>query len=97
DLVPDPHQRVQRGHRVLVDHGDLAATDVPELLLGQARKVTPGEGDAATGDLQRLGEQSHDREHRQRLARAAIPHHTDDLALAQLQVDAVDDLEVLRP
>ena len=45
DLVADPHGRVERGHRLLEDHGDVAAADAgqPPLAAPTRSWSTPGE------------------------------------------------------
>jgi hypothetical protein len=41
DLVADGQHRVQRGHRVLEDHGDLLAPDLAHRLLVEVEQVAP--------------------------------------------------------
>ena len=45
DLVGDPHHRVERGHRLLEHHPDLAAADVAHGRLRQPEELPAGEAD----------------------------------------------------
>ncbi len=47
DLVADPHHRVERGHRLLEDHADLAAAHVLHRGLVEREQVAPVEPDRA--------------------------------------------------
>ena len=53
DLIADSVQRVQRRHRVLVDHPDTAAADLVELTPLQLQHVDPAEQSLAAADPQR--------------------------------------------
>ena len=60
DLVPDRQQRVQRCHRFLEDHGDLAAPHRPHLVIRELQQVGAIHLYAARGDLPgRHGDQPH--------------------------------------
>ena len=50
ELLADGHRRVQRGHRLLIDHGDLRAADPPQLLLAHGAHVAALEQDLAADD-----------------------------------------------
>jgi hypothetical protein len=65
DLLADAHQRVQRGHRILIDHRDLVAADLAQLPFVQPGQLPAGEPDVPAGDPQRRAEQAHDRQHGQ--------------------------------
>ena len=91
DLRPDRQRRVQRGHRVLEDHRDLAAAHVLELPLAQLRQVTAVVEDGAGDDLGRwLRDQAHDRERGDRLAAAGLADDPERLALLDREADPVD-------
>ncbi len=81
DLQADGQHRIERGHRLLEDHRDVAAADGAHVVLGQLEQIAALEQDAparhAPGGL---GEQSHDRQRRYRLAAARLPHQRDHLA-----------------
>ena len=89
DLPPDPHDRVQRGGRVLEDHADLAATNLAHVALGEAEKVAPGKRDTPGDDLPRLRYEAHDRQRQHRLAAAGLADDADDLARSHAEGDAV--------
>ena len=91
DLRPDRQRRVQRGHRILEDHRDLAAAHVLELLLGELREVLPVEHDRAGDDLRRrLRDQAHDRERGHGLPAAGLADDAERLAALDREADAVD-------
>ena len=46
DLVADPHQRIERRHRLLENHRDPAAAHVLHVAFGEAEKVAPFEQDS---------------------------------------------------
>ena len=69
-LAPDQHGRIERGHRLLIDHRDLRAADGAQLPLGEARHVAALEPDRAIGDPPDPGEVAHDGERDRRLAAA---------------------------
>ena len=50
DLPADGEHRVERGHRVLKDHRDLAAADRAQLLVVQRKQVAAAEHRGALGD-----------------------------------------------
>ena len=47
DLQADPEHRIERGHRLLEDHGDLAAADAAHLLVGELEQLAAVEADGA--------------------------------------------------
>lgn len=79
DLVADPHPRVQRRHRFLKDHAKARATPRPHLGRPNAQQVATFKADPTASDLQRLGQQPHDRAGRHRLARPALADDAQDL------------------
>ena len=71
ELVSDGVDRIQRSHRILEDHGDLAAADALHLVLAEFEEVLSVELDPAGDDLARGRlDQAHDRHCRDRLAGA---------------------------
>src|SRR2546425_3941952 len=50
ELAPDGEHRVERGHRLLEDHRDLAAADPPHLLVGERQEVPALEADPTRHD-----------------------------------------------
>jgi hypothetical protein len=86
ELVLDGEHRVQRRHRVLEDHRHVLPADAL-----QDVRVGADELGAAVADRPaHVGcrQQTEDRHHRHRLARARLAHDGERLALAQLEVDA---------
>ena len=91
DQLPgDAQHRVQRGHRVLEDHGDVAAAHLADRVLVQVRQVAAAEGDRAADDAGRLVEQAHDRLGADALARAGFADDAERLARVKVEADAVD-------
>ena len=62
DLDADRHDRVERGHRILENHGDVLATDVAHPVLGKGEQVVAVEPDLATDPYPSVWKQTHDRE-----------------------------------
>src|SRR6266404_5461342 len=88
DLRPDPHDGVERRHRILEDDGNGSATDFPQRPISEGEQARFLEKDAAANDppWRRLN-QPKDREHADRFAAAALPD--DRKALAP--VDGIGD------
>ena len=63
DLVPNGEHGIERGHRILEDHGDLAATNLAQLILVHIEDVVALEDDLAADDFPwRVFDQPHDGE-----------------------------------
>src|SRR5207244_6785387 len=92
-LPEDREERVQRGHRVLEDHGDPAAADAPQLALALPRQILALEQDAAADDAAGPRQKPDDRETCRRLAAPRPPDAAQRLALAQGEADAVHRLD----
>ena len=87
DLVADPERRVERGLRILIDHGDARALDGAQLARTEAQQVDVVEPDRAGGDAPRRVEAPHHRERERALARAALADHRQGLAGPHREVD----------
>ena len=61
DLIPRPKDRVERGLRLLEDHGNTVAAHLHHLLLGGLDQVFALEEDLAFHDFARHADQAHDR------------------------------------
>src|SRR5476649_2873638 len=96
DLVADPHQRIERGHRLLEDHADAVAAQQAHLRRCQREEIAALEGDAAARDLQRRRQQPHDRAGGDRFARAAFAHDAQDLAGLEIEADVLDRVRAVR-
>src|SRR5690349_12976956 len=90
ELPADGEHRMQRGHRVLEDHPDLAARDCAELALAQPQEVGPVEAGAPFDD-RALRKEPEERQHRDRLAAAALAGDAEHLRGLDLVVDPVHD------
>jgi hypothetical protein len=93
DLRDDAQQRVQRAHRILVDHRHLAAAHLAQALGADAKEVLAREVHLAAHDLELRGKKLQYREHRQRLAGAAFADDGELLAGRHVEVDAPDQLD----
>jgi hypothetical protein len=93
DLRPDLERRVERRHRVLEDHRDLAAADVLHLPVVELRQVLAVEEDRPAYDLRgRFRNETHDRERRDGLAATGLTDDPERLALLHVEADPVDRL-----
>ena len=93
DLLPDGQHGVQRGHRLLEDHGDAVAADLAHLIFRQLQEIGPVEEDLAVHDLARgLGDQAHHGEGVHTLAAARLANDAQGLSFAQFIGEAVDSL-----
>jgi len=90
DLVADGQHRVQGGHWVLEDHGDLRPAQQTHLFRVELHQVPAAEYHRIGLDLAgRLGDQPHNREGVHTLAAAAFPHNAQGFALIQRVGDAI--------
>ena len=89
-LVADALHRVERGHRVLEHHRQLAAAQLAVVAVGEADQRAAVEAHVATGDAPGRVDEPHHRERGHGLARARLPHHRDGLARGERERHAVD-------
>ncbi|MNL12537.1 hypothetical protein D3C87_1334090 [compost metagenome] len=88
-LVAHLHQRVQRRHGFLEDHGHAVAAQLAQLGVRSVRDVAARQQDLPAFQAQHvLGQQAHDGAARDRLARPGLAHDADDFARAYGQADA---------
>ena len=93
-LLLDGQHRVEAGHRVLEDHGDLATAQVAHLGLAVGQQVLPVEADAAALDAPgRLGQQAHEGQAGDALAAAGFADDAERLAFVELEGHAVDGVD----
>ena len=91
DLVAHRVDRVERGHRLLEDDGDLAGADLVHLVLVERDQVPALPQDLAGLEAARRHvDQLQDRARRHGLAAARFAHHAHGLAAVDVQVDAID-------
>ena len=96
DLLAHAHDRVQAGHGVLEDHGDVLAADLLKLRRAEAEHIVAADRDlAAFDDSGGIGHQVQQCQSRGGLACAGLADQADGLALFQLKADAVDGLDHL--
>ncbi len=84
--------RIERGHGVLEDHGDLRPANLSHFIHGQLQQILPIELNLAR-DLPRLLDQPHDGQRRHALAAAGLPDHAQRLALSNVKGDVVNCLD----
>ena len=93
DLIAYSKDGIERCHRVLKDHGDLVASDLAHLLLGQFEQIPAFKDDLAFDDLAGMGDQAHDGHGRDAFARAGFTDDAQRLALVHGQIDAVNGFD----
>src|SRR6267143_2870525 len=97
NLPVDAEERVERGHRILQDHGDLSTTDAAHLARPFCRQLLPSEFDAAPDDARCRGEQTDDRQAGRGLAASRLADEPDRLAFAKRKADPVDRFDPTGP
>ena len=93
DLPADGEHRVERGHRVLEDHRDLAAADRAQVLVVEREQVAAAEHRRALGDAAVPGEDPEQRERGDALAAARLAHDPQRLAGGDVERDPVDGVD----
>src|SRR5260370_34180955 len=74
-LALDRENRVEGGHGFLIDHGNLLATDAPDLGVGQLKQVLTIEDDfPAHRFARRVWNEAHDGQRADTLARNTLSH-----------------------
>src|SRR6185437_15508740 len=92
-LVGDGEDRIERGHRVLENHGDSRAAQLFALGRAGFQQVAAVEENFAAGDrCGRGAEQAHYRFHRHRLAAAALADQRDLATLRYVERDTVQHM-----
>ena len=98
DLLADGVDRVQRRHRVLQDHRDLAAAVLAHFGFAELQQVDAFELDLAADDLAaRLRHQAQQRQAGHRLARTGLAHDAQRFARCNCEAYAVDRLHDAAP
>src|SRR5919199_4386464 len=95
-LPADRVERVQRGHRLLEDHGELGATNVIALALGELQEVGAAVARFARGRAVR-GQEPHHGHGGLALAGARFADERHRLALADIEVDAAHGFDDALP
>ena len=95
DLIADSHDRVQRGHRVLENHGHFVAAHFLQLFRLHCQDVLPVQPDLAAFDFpRRVWYQVENRARRSRFTRAGLSDEAQRAASADAEADAVDGMYV---
>ncbi|MNH95957.1 hypothetical protein D3C73_486110 [compost metagenome] len=94
DLRADAKHRVQRHHRVLENHGNGLATDLPQLVRLKADQFAAFKLDRALDDPAGFIDQADNREAGDRLSRSGFPDKAENLTGGQREGDAVDCLDL---
>src|SRR5215207_6560690 len=89
DLIADPHNWVQRRHRLLEDQRDARAPDLAHFALGEGQQIAPLEQDLAAGDAPGRLQQPQDRERGDRLAAPRFTDHAQRFTWRDLEADVV--------
>ena len=94
---PTVNTGLRRGHRLLEDHGDARAADLPHLGHRQAQQVAAVEHHPPGGDAPRVRHQAHDGQRQDRLAAAAFADDAERAPLRHPQRNAVHRRDLARP
>ncbi len=90
DLLADPVDRVQRGHRVLEDHPELVAAVVLHVAVRDVEQIGSLVEHLALEACVHAARQPHERHRGDALARARLADDPEHLAALELERDAVD-------
>jgi hypothetical protein len=93
-LRTDVHHRIERGHRILEDHGDLTAADLADLLGRHAEQVpAPEECFSSDHFPRRRLDQAENGQHRHALSASAFSDDPDRFPLLQREGDPIDGMD----
>jgi hypothetical protein len=93
DLFADREHRIERGHRLLQDHGHLGAAPGRQLCIRPPEYILTAEVHLSALDARRRRQQPHDRTARHALAAAALADQTQNFTLGDRERDAVDGFD----
>jgi hypothetical protein len=91
-LAADGHRRIERDHRLLEDHADMAAANGAHRFLGECRQILAAEQDAPTCMADRLGQETENGARQGRLAAARFADQGEDLSGRDVDIGAGDDV-----
>ena len=80
DLLANPHQRIERRHRLLEHHGDAAAAQRQPFRRAERQQVLAVEQDLAGFSRHRFRQQAHQRMRAHRFAGAGFSDHAEDFS-----------------
>ena len=85
-MVPDREGRVEAGHRLLKDHGDVMAAQLAHFFVRERGEIASAEADRAGNDAPGLRrDQPQDRQCRYRLAAPRLANYAKRLAPSQIE------------
>src|SRR5215510_5725818 len=91
DLIAHGKYRIQRGHGLLKDHGNLVAANFTHLLVAQFEKIMPAIANLAADDLsRRRRDQPHNRKRRDTLATTGLADESEGLPFRYVKTDTVN-------
>ncbi len=91
NLLFDRMERIERCHRLLEDHGDVVAANFAQFAVGGLQQILALEEDlAARMACRGIGQKPQDRICRDRLAGTGFADERDNLALVDIERDAID-------
>src|SRR5262249_40735969 len=91
DLIAHGKYRVQRGHGLLKDHGNLVAANFTHLLVAQLEEIVPAIANLAADDLSRWRrDQPHDRKRCDTLATTGLANESEGPPFRYVKTDAVN-------
>jgi len=97
DLVSDPHDRIERGQRVLEDHSDLVPSEFTHLFLVQFHQALPLKKDTAPCEPAWKRNQTHKTQARDGLSAAALSDDAQDLTSLQVKGDPINGMDGSSP
>ena len=107
DLITNCHNRVQRCHRILEDHGNLTTTHLAHFLFAQLQQVVSFIEDLTGKDLsRRIRNQTHDASRQCRFTCAGLTNKAERFTASDLQIciiqcadhtvcGCIDDVQIL--
>ena len=96
NLIADTHQRIECGHRLLEDHGDIPPAHGPPLGVRQGQQIAVPHDDPAGNGLDTVRQQPNDSIGGHRLARAGLSDDAEHLAGSDAQGDVFDRERTVR-
>ena len=94
NLISDPHHGIERGHRLLEDHGDAISANFPHFVFVEIEKVGAFEHNgAADNPARRIGHEAHDRKRGHALAASGLADDGQGLAATNIERNVIDSPE----
>jgi hypothetical protein len=91
ELTRNPHERIQRRHRILENHADAASPHAAHLIVRQFQEIPPVEHNFARHDAaRRRRDQPENRQVRDGLPRSRLANNSKRLAPGEIEADVVN-------